>query len=349
MAPSIILLIRTSALGDVVHALPVLTALRRNLPHATLGWVVESSMAPLLEGHPDLDELLVVSLRTWRRQLHRRSTWVAMRDFFVGLEPFAPELVLDLMGNHKAGLLAALTLADRRIGVARKFRREPSSALWINEPVLPQGEHSVDRALAVLDAIDLPTEPADFGGSKLLREEPTEAVERLAATEGARILLQPGAGWGNKRYPTGAMGQVAQLLERQLGLRSWVAAGPGEEDLAQEVVASSAGSADVLVAPTLPYLTTFLRHSRLVIGGDTGPVHLAHALGTPVLCLMGPTAPETNGPYGDREAALWRQLPCSFCHKRFDEAKLCLTDLQPQEIVERARFLLQRQPSLFEA
>jgi heptosyltransferase-1 len=306
-------------------------------------------MAPLLEGHPDLDELLVVSLRTWRRQLHRRSTWVAMRDFFVGLEQFAPELVLDLMGNHKAGLLAALTLADRRIGVARKFRREPSSALWINEPVLPQGAHSVDRALAVLDALDLPTEPADFGGSKLLREEPTEAVERLAATEGARILLQPGAGWGNKRYPTGAMGQVAQLLERQLGLRSWVAAGPGEEGLAQEVVASSAGSADVLVAPTLPYLTTFLRHSRLVIGGDTGPVHLAHALGTPVLCLMGPTAPETNGPYGDREAALWRQLPCSFCHKRFDEAKLCLTDLQPQEIVERARFLLQRQPSLFEA
>jgi heptosyltransferase-1 len=306
-------------------------------------------MAPLLEGHPDLDELLVVSLRTWRRQLHRRSTWVAMRDFFVGLEQFAPELALDLMGNHKAGVLAALTLADRRVGVARKYRREPSSALWINEPVHPQGEHSVDRALAVLGALDLPAEPADFGGSKLLREEPAEAVERLAATEGARILLQPGAGWGNKRYPTAALGQVAQLLERQLGLRSWVAAGPGEEDQAEEVVGSSAGSAEVLVAPTLPYLAAFLRHSRLVVGGDTGPVHLAHALGTPVLCLMGPTAPETNGPYGDREAALWRQLPCSFCHKRFDEAKLCLTDLQPHEIVERAHHILQRQPGMTEA
>ena len=300
-------------------------------------------MAPLLAGHPDLDELLVVSLRTWRRQLHRGSTWAAMRDFFVGLERFAPELVLDLMGNHKAGALAALTLADRRVGVAPRFRREPSSSIWINEPVIPQGEHSVDRALAVLDALDLPREPADFGGGKLLREEPIEARDRLASTEDQRALIQPGAGWGNKRYPPERWGQAAHLLERDLGLRSWVAAGPGEENLANEVVAASRGSAEAIVAPTLAYLATFLRHSRLVIGGDTGPVHLAHALETPVLCLMGPTAPETNGPYGDKEAALWRQLPCSFCHKRFDEAKLCLTDIQPAEIAERARFLLQRQ------
>ena len=343
MAPSRILLIRTSALGDVVHALPVLTALRRNLPDATLGWVVESSMAPLLEGHPDLDELLVVSLRTWRRQLHRPRTWAAMRDFFVGLERFAPEVVLDLMGNHKAGALAALTLADRRVGVAGKFRREPSSGIWINEPVVPHGEHSVDRALAVLDALELPYEPADFGGDKLLRQEPVEALERVAATEGPRTLIQPGAGWGNKCYPPAMWGEVAQLLDRDLGLRSWVAAGPGEEDLAEEVAAASCGSAEPLIAPTLPYLGTFLRRSHLVLGGDTGPLHLAHALGTPVLCLMGPTAPETNGPYGNREAALCRLLPCSFCHKRFDEAKLCLTDLQPAEIVERARHLLQRQ------
>ncbi len=326
-----------------MHALPVLTALRRNLPHATLGWVVESSMAPLLEGHPDLDELLVVSLRTWRRQLHRRRTWAEMRDFFSGLEQFAPDLVLDLMGNHKAGVLAALTLADRRVGVARKFRREPSSAIWINEPVVPHGDHSVDRAVAVLDALELPSEPADFGGSKLFREEPVEALERLASTAGPRMLIQPGAGWGNKRYPTERWGQVASLLERDLGLRSWVAAGPGEESLAEEVVAASGGSAEALVAPTLAYLAAFLRRALLVLGGDTGPVHLAHALETPVLCLMGPTAPETNGPYGDMEASIWRQLPCSFCHKRFDGAKLCLTDLQPEEIVERARFLLQRQ------
>jgi len=299
-------------------------------------------MAPLLDGHPDLDELLVVNLRAWRRQLHRRRTWAEMRDFFLGLERFAPDLVLDLMGNHKAGALAALTLADRRVGVARRFRREPSSAFWISESVIPRGEHSVDRALALLDALGLPHEPPDFGGDKLLRQEPAEALDKLASTEGQRLLIQPGAGWGNKRYPPESWGQVANLLERDLGLRSWVAAGPGEEGLADEVVAASDGSAEALVAPTLPFLATFLRRARLVMGGDTGPVHLAHALGTRVLCLMGPTAPETNGPYGDREAALWHQLPCSFCHKRFDGSKLCLTALQPGEVAERARHLLQR-------
>lgn len=302
-------------------------------------------MAPLLEGHPDLDELLIVSLRTWRRQLHRGGTWAAMRDFFVGLERFAPDLVLDLMGNHKAGALAALTLADRRVGVAPRFRREPSSAIWINEPVIPLGEHSVDRALATLDALDLPHEPADFGGSKLLREEPVEALDRLASTTDPRTLIQPGAGWGNKRYPPERWGQVARLLERNLGLRSWVAAGPAEESLADEVVAASEGSAEALVAPTLAHLAVFLRRALLVLGGDTGPVHLAHALGTQVLCLMGPTAPETNGPYGDKEGALWRQLPCSFCHKRFEGAKLCLTDLRPKEVAERARYLLGRRHS----
>jgi heptosyltransferase-1 len=299
-------------------------------------------MAPLLNGHPDLDELLVVNLRDWRRQLHRRRTWVEMRDFFLALERFAPDLVLDLMGNHKAGALAALTLADRRVGVARRFRREPSSAIWISESVVPRGKHSVDRALALLDALGLPHEPADFGGSKLLRQEPAEALDKLASTEGQRLLIQPGAGWGNKRYPPESWGQVANLLQRDLGLRSWVATGPGEEGLADEVVAASDGSAEALVAPTLAFLATFLRRARLVMGGDTGPVHLAHALGTPVLCLMGPTAPETNGPYGDREAALWHQLPCSFCHKRFDGSKLCLTALQPGEVAERTRLLLQR-------
>jgi heptosyltransferase-1 len=347
LSPNRVLLIRTSALGDVVHALPVLTALRRHLPTATLGWVVESSMAPLLEGHPDLDELLIVRLRAWRRRLHHRRTWTEIRDFLSGLERFAPDLVLDLMGNHKAGVLAALTLADRRVGLANRFRREPSSAIWINEPVVPRGRHSVDRSLALLDVLGIPEEPADFGGGKLLRDEPPEALDLLARSEGERVLIQPGAGWGNKRYPPEGLGEVARLLHRGLDLRSWVNAGPGEERLAERVVAASDGSAEVLVAPTLAFLGTFLRRSRLVIGGDTGPVHLAHALGTPVVCLMGPTAPETNGPYGDREAALWRQLPCSFCHKRFDDAKLCLTDLQPGEIAERARHLLQRPTGLW--
>src|SRR5436309_3575171 len=112
--PSRILIVRTSALGDVIHALPVLTALRRHLPQARIGWVVEEGMAPVLAGHPDLDELLTVRLRAWGR---RPVSWETVRGiaaFFAALDRFAPEVVLDLMGNHKAGAVSALTLADRR-------------------------------------------------------------------------------------------------------------------------------------------------------------------------------------------------------------------------------------------
>ena len=329
-----ILIIRTSALGDVVHALPVLTALRRHLPDAKIGWVVEEAMAPVLAGHPDLDELLVVRLRQWRRI--SRQGLGELGGFLTALDRFAPEVVLDLMGNHKAGAIAALTLADRRIGFARRHRREPSSAVWISEPVVPRGRHAVDRMLSLLDALGLPAEPADFGGGKLFREE------AAAVTAGAEpfVLLHPGAGWANKRYPPAWWGRAVRLLRQETGVETWVATARGEEGLAAEVVAASEGAARTVPAPDLPALAALARRSRLMLGGDSGPTHLAHALGTPVLMLMGPTDPERHGPYGAPGQALFKRLPCSFCYRRLEEPKACMLEIPPQRVAERAAELL---------
>jgi heptosyltransferase-1 len=115
-----------------------------------------------------------------------------------------------------------------------------------------------------------------------------------------------------------------------------VSAGSGEEELAERVAAASAGAARAIAAPSLPFLAALLRGARLVLGGDTGPLHLAHALGTPVLCLMGPTDPARHGPYGQPEAALWRRLPCSFCQLRLHETKACLLEIPPRLVAERA-------------
>jgi heptosyltransferase-1 len=357
-----ILLVRTSSLGDVVHALPVLTALRRRLPAATLGWVVEEAFAPLLAGHPDLDELLVVRLRSWgRRPLAPRTLAEAAR-FLARLRRFAPHVVLDLMGNHKAAVIAALSLCRRRIGHARAWRREPSSALWLSETVPARGTHAVDRTLSLLDALGLPPEPADFGGEKLLRP----AATAPHAAPGERyVLLHPGAGWGNKIYPPAWWGAAVRLLHAATGVRTLVAAGPGEEALAATVASGSAGSAaataaaggsgdgaaggstpnrpgavEVVAAPDLASLTALLRGAALVLGGDTGPTHLARALGTPVLMVMGPTDPARHGPYGDPDLAVHRRLPCSFCHRRFAETKACLLEIPPARLAERAARLL---------
>jgi heptosyltransferase-1 len=331
-----ILLLRTSALGDVVHCLPVLSALRRSRPGARIGWVVEEPIAPLLEGHPDLDELLVVRLRRWRRRPFAAATLAEAGAFLAALDRFSPDLVIDLMGNHKAGVLAALTLADRRIGAARRFRREPSSAVWLSEAVLPRGVHAVDRALSLLDALGVPPAPADFGGAKLLPNVPEPIGERLLAHPEPFALLHPGAGWGNKRYPPAWWGEVARRLRTDTGVSTWVGAAPGEEGLADEVVAASQGAAGAVAAPDLASLAALSRAARLVLGGDSGPLHLAHALGAPVLMLMGPTDPERNGPYGTPERALWRRLPCSFCHRRFAETKACLLEIPPARVAARA-------------
>jgi len=332
-----ILLIRTSALGDVVHCLPVLTALRRQFPDATLGWVVEAAMAPILQGHPDLDTLITVRLRRWRHQLGSAATWREIRAAFKNLRAFQADLVLDLMGNHKAGLLTRLSGCRRRIGLRRDARREPSSAFWINEEVPPgEGAHAVDRALDLLSPLEVPRAPVDFGGDKLFR-----GARPPIETKDPYILLPPGAGWHNKRYPAASWGAVAQTLRQRAGFRTLIPCGPGEEPLADRVVAASGGAARSLGLVDLPGLAALMRGAALVLGSDSGPTHLAHALGASVLCVLGPTDPQRHGPYGEPRRSLSRRLPCSYCYRRFDAPKACLLTLPPSEVAEHALSLLQ--------
>ena len=326
-----ILILRTSAFGDIVHALPVLTALRRHLPSATIGWVIEEAFAPLLRGHADIDELLPVRLRIWRRQPWSPRMWRETARFVSRLHEFSAEIVLDLMGNHKAGILAALSLSDRRIGLAAPFRREPSSALWMSQTVEARGEHAVDRMLSVLDALDLPAEPADFSPQHL-----PEASEDLPRLEAPFILLHPGTGWPNKDYPSQAWGRVVASIVKRVDATVWIAPGPGEHDLAERVRLAAQGRARILPPPSLPGLVYLQRRAALVLGGDTGPVHLAHALGTPALCVMGPTDPKRHGPYHSLDQAIWHSLPCSFCHQKFDGPKACLHEIDPEVISEQA-------------
>lgn len=331
-APSRILIVRTSAMGDVVHTLPLAHALRRHLPAARIGWVVERAFAPLLEGSSALDEVLVVALRQWRRRPFARDTWRELTSFLRRMHAFSPDLVIDAMGNHKSGLLAALSLADRRLGARRRDRREPSSALWISEPVALRGEHAVDRTLSLLRGLGIVDHEVDFGGDEILSSaEPSEATPPL--------LIHPGAGWRNKEYPPQRWARVADRLTAATGLELAVLSGPGEERLADRV-AAQAESVRILPAPSLDSLTGHLRRARLLLAGDTGPLHLARAVGTDVLCVLGPTDPARTGAYDSPAGNLAHVLPCSFCYKRFDAPKACLLAIDPSTVADRALQLL---------
>ena len=216
-----ILIVRTSAMGDIVHALPVLTRLRTAFPDARIAWVVERAFAPLLEGHPWIDRLIPVALRTWRRQVGSSRTWRELADFTGAVHEFSPEIVLDLMGSHKAGAIAASTLADRRIGLARPWRREPSSSIWLSETVAASGRHVVDQMRSVVAGLDPDAEsgPIDFGGEHL----PSAPWTGGPPPGEEFALLHPRTAWRNKDYPEASWAEVARGLRERSGLAIWVA------------------------------------------------------------------------------------------------------------------------------
>jgi heptosyltransferase-1 len=233
------------------------------------------------------------------------------------------------MGNHKAGAISALSFSDRRLGFASPDRRERSSAIWISEAVAARGEHAADRMLSVLDGLGLPAEPADFAGH-LLAERPCEPVDG----DKRFILLHPATGWANKDYPADRWAAVAgQIASPEVKIL--VAPGPGEQECARQIATLAPGAVETLDPPSLPELVFLQRRASLVIGGDTGPIHLAHALGTPVLCVMGPTDPLRNGPYDAAESVVTHPLPCSFCHKKLDGPRACLLEIDPAIVADR--------------
>jgi len=329
-----ILVVRTSSLGDVVQAVPVLVALRRRFPEARIGWVVEEGYAPMLEGHPALDDLLVVALRRWGRAPWRSSHVAELGEFLERLASFGADVALDLMGSHKGALIAALSLAGRRIGLSARCRRERESALWINEPVSTDRVHAVDRYLSLLAPLDAAPDVVSFGPEALFARHRPPLPDAVAAG-GPYLFLHPGAAWGNKRLPPATWAEAITAIARRRGLRPWIGAAPEEEELAEEVASRAPGSA-IVPAAGLPALASLLRGAQLVVGGDTGPVHLAHALGTPVVAVMGPTDPARHGPYAAPDAVVAHRLPCSFCHRRMETPRPCLTAIPPAEIVARA-------------
>ncbi len=299
-----ILIIRTSALGDVVHGLPTLRALRDSLPQATIGWVVERPFAPLLANDPDLDVVIEVRMRVWRRSLASRRTRRDLGQAVRAFRAFRADVVLDLMGNHKAGAIAAFSGCRRRIGLRRRDRRESSSALWINEPVAAIGPHSVERALSMAEALGADVESPVFGAEKLRLAGRRSSNDESEGPAPPYAVIHPGTARPDKCYPASHWGTVAKLLAAKTGWPILISIGPGEERLGDELLEAGHGTATLAPEPSLPSLVTLLSGADLVLAGDTGPLHLAHALGTPVLALMGPTEPEVHGPYGAPDRVL---------------------------------------------
>jgi len=304
-----VLLVRLSAIGDVVHTLPAAAALWR--AGHEVGWLVEPAARSLVQGSPAVRQ---VHLAPAARRFSARAAWAARAE----LRAARYDLALELQGLWKSAAWARLSGAARVVGYARRFRREPVSALLLGERVaLPDGlPHVIDKNLALLQALgvsavgarEFPLPPLDEATARIDRE--------LAALGlGPFALLNPGGGWPGKLWPAELFGQLAGLLAAR-GLPSLVAWGPGEEALAARVVAASGSAARPSFATTLLELTALARRARVVVSADTGPLHLACAVGAPVVGLFGPTDPARNGPFAPADVVVRRVPACAPCHRR---------------------------------
>ena len=308
-----IALVKLSSLGDVVHALPVAAALRARLPHARLSWIVERREAALLTGNAILDAVVPVDTRGWRRALAPVDLARAGR----GLSELARDLraarfdvALDLQGLLKSGLLTAATRAPLRIGFAPALCRERWSALLTNRHVTPPAtaRHVVEQYLALLEPLGVRPAAIEF---PLPRNAAAEArADAFFVRSGVKpsdrlVALLPGAGRADKRWPADRFAALAARLTAESGASVLVVWGPGEHDTAKAIV-DSARDGRALLAPTssIEELVALLWRAAVVVGGDTGPLHLAAALGVVCVGLYGPTAAERNGPWGQVRRAL---------------------------------------------
>ncbi|MGH9670573.1 MAG: glycosyltransferase family 9 protein [Terriglobales bacterium] len=340
-----ILIVRLGAMGDVLHGLPAAAALRRALPSAQIDWVIEPRWAELLcaageartAARSPLKPLVDVVYEVDTRSLRAASGWAWRQaaDTLRRIRKGKYDAAIDLQGSIKSGLIAALSGAREAVGFART--REAPAAMLYNRRVAARARHVIEQNLELVAAVAGNIAPAP---AELPQDRGADAWCELELRKRGRYeyaLLSPGVGWGAKRWPAERYGEVARQLAAE-GLASFINTGPGEEKLAGAVEAASGGAA-ASVPCTLGLLIALARRAKLFIGGDSGPMHLAAALGIPVAAIFGPTDPERNGPYGTRSVVLRSaESRTSYSHVATPDPGLAA--IAVEQVMEAARRLL---------
>jgi lipopolysaccharide heptosyltransferase I len=299
-----IVLVRLSALGDIVHTWPLAVAIRAARPDAHLTWVVEKPLVPLVDGHPAVDSVIEVITKQWRRRPFSVRTRAEVAMLKTRFDELAPDLCIDAQGTLKSALVTRWTRAERRVGLARPWRRELIAGLPLTETLPGHSDHPhvVATNLALVRAIGAtpPAVPTWPDGRWLI-------ADGVEVAEGPAVLL-PGAGQPDKILAPEILAVIANHLAAN-DHDVVVAWGPGERDRAEAIVAL--GEPRVRLAPptTIIELAKLLGSASIVVGGDTGPVHLAASLGVPTVGIHLTTDPLRNGPLGDRCAVVSAAAP----------------------------------------
>jgi heptosyltransferase-1 len=319
-----LLIVRLGALGDIVHAIPAAAALRAALPDARIDWLVDAKHRPIVDLVTAVDRVVPLEGRTFR----------AWADVVRRARQARYDVAFDFQGLMKSAVLARASGAARVAGFSIWHLREKSARPFYSETdnaAEDEGGHVIQKNLHLLHLVGIETSHVEFPianvGSRALDEV------RREVGSGAFALLNPGAAWPNKRWPSSRFGEVAAFLRDVRGLPSVVLWGPGEQALAQSVVVFSSGAARCAPPTEVADLVALSRQAALIVSGDTGPLHIAAAVGTPAVALFGPTNPRRNGPWAPADVTVSRFEGCG-CHyeRKCHEAAWCLESISVAEV-----------------
>ena len=343
--PVRILLIKLSALGDVIQTLPTLEAIRAVYPAAEISWLVEEDAAPVLACHPALDNLLISRRKTWlaawRRPGERQIAWQQFRHLMQTLRRQSYDLVIDLQGLAKSAFWTFISRSPRKIGFDRT-REYSYLALTERLPPYDPDEHAVRRYLRVARHLGAAAEPVRF---RLALPTGTGEDFKYLWQEksGPLIIMHPGTRWPTKFWLPESFAVVG-------GHPDSGAAGPGgfyrqpvRRPLIARIRSYMASPAEDLSGRTdLKTLARLFYQADAAVTTDTGPMHLAAAVGTPVAAVFGPTAPWRTGPFGARHRVIRTKVSCSPCFRRHCPAPECLTGLGVPEVLAAVNDILDR-------
>lgn len=341
-----ILIIRMSALGDVIHVLPSLAALRERFPRARISWLVEPLGASILEGHPLLERLWIVDRRSWRRALRSPIGWLRVAREVMRLSRALRaqrfDLVLDFQCNARSGLAVALSGGRHRVGFAREHCRERLGSVFTNIHATPASalQNKVVKNLELVRRVGWSGEPPD--PLVVVPPEDRQWARQVIGEmrrSGPAITIHPAvsAFGALKRWPVEHFSAYCRRLEDELDARVLLTWGPGEEPLVRSI-----GAGTVAPATTrLMRLAALIAESDLFVACDTGNLHLAAVLGVPVIGLYGPKNPAIYAPFRHRGRILRSGVPCSPCALRRCEHSICMSELRPETVFEATRDALE--------
>ena len=343
-----ILIVKLGSIGDIVHTLPALAAMRRALPRAEISWVVERRAAEIIKDNPVLDRLIEVDTKALRRWPMSGETLLAPRQQLHRLRASTFDVALDFQGLLKSASIARLSRARRIFGFSREALREPASRFLFSRAIIvPTKSHVIHKNLTLARealGIPIPLDPAEYEFPLAVSRSHEMEAEKVAAEVDERFaILNPGGGWPTKLWSAERFGALADCLWTEHGLHSVVSYGPGERELAERVLSASRAGRAYAASLSLKGFYALAKRAAVYVGGDTGPTHLAVAAGAPVVGLFGPTEWWRNGSPRVEDICIERNdIDCrTDCHRRACSKWICM-DIGVERVLEGVSERLRR-------